>query len=139
MAASPMATWNRVTLRAYLVCRASSPSDSFDSLVVLASRWVVLQGWLPEPDPLDARDEHTGDHHGKQRKTWSTDVKEAIVLSVLRGELGVAEAARQHGVNESLIHTWKAQFLEAGRARVLCRTAPVWGLPASPVTVRIKA
>jgi len=55
---------------------------------------------------------------GKQRKTWSTDVKEAIVLSVLRGELGVAEAARQHGVNESLIHTWKAQFLEAGRARL---------------------
>jgi transposase-like protein len=52
---------------------------------------------------------------GKQRKTWSTDVKEAIVLSVLRGELGVAEAARQHGVNESLIHTWKAQFLEAAR------------------------
>ncbi|MEF2280070.1 transposase [Deinococcus sp. YIM 134068] len=29
----------------------------------------------------------------------------------------VAEAARQHGVNESLIHTWKAQFLETGRAR----------------------
>jgi transposase len=54
---------------------------------------------------------------GKQRKTWSTDVKEAIVLSVLRGELGVAEAARQHGANESLIHTWKTQFLEAGRAR----------------------
>jgi len=48
---------------------------------------------------------------GKQRKTWSTDVKEAIVLSVLRGELGVAEAARQHGANESLIHTWKTQFL----------------------------
>ncbi|WP_221091152.1 transposase [Deinococcus aquaedulcis] len=42
---------------------------------------------------------------GKQRKTWSTDVKEAIVLGVLRGELGVAEAARQQGVNESLIHT----------------------------------
>ena len=37
---------------------------------------------------------------GKQRKTWSTDVKEAIVLSVLRGDVGVAEAARQHGVNE---------------------------------------
>ena len=76
---------------------------------------------------------------GTQRKTWSTDVKEAIVLSVLRGELGVAEAARQHGANESLIHTWKTQFLEAGRARVLCRTAPVWGLPASLATDRIKA
>lgn len=55
---------------------------------------------------------------GKQRKTWGTDLKEAIVLSVLRGELGVAEAARQHGVNERLIHTWKTQFLEAGRARL---------------------
>ena len=58
--------------------------------------------------------------HGSAQhtKTWSTDVKEAIVLSVLRGELGVAEAARQHGANESLIHTWKTQFLEAGRARL---------------------
>ena len=44
---------------------------------------------------------------GKQRKNWSTGVKEAIVLSVLRGEFGVAEAARLHGANESLIHTWK--------------------------------
>ena len=58
--------------------------------------------------------------HGSAQhtKTWSTDVKEAIVLSVLRGELGVAEAARQHGANESLIHTWKTQFLEAGCARL---------------------
>ncbi|UQN08162.1 transposase [Deinococcus sp. QL22] len=55
---------------------------------------------------------------GKQRKTWITDVKEAIVLSVLRGELGGAGTARQHDVNESLIHSWKAQFLEAGRARL---------------------
>jgi len=30
----------------------------------------------------------------------------------------VAEAARKHGVNESLSHTWKAQFLEAGRVRL---------------------
>ena len=30
----------------------------------------------------------------------------------------MAEAARQHGANESLIHTWKTQFLEAGRARL---------------------
>lgn len=48
---------------------------------------------------------------GKQRKTWTADIKEAIFLSVLRGDVGVAEAARQHGVNESLIHTWKTQFL----------------------------
>lgn len=55
---------------------------------------------------------------GKQRKTWNADIKEAIVLAVLRGESSVAEAARQHGVNESLIHTWKAHFLEGGRARL---------------------
>jgi hypothetical protein len=29
---------------------------------------VMLQGWLPEPDPLDARDEHTGDHYGETAK-----------------------------------------------------------------------
>jgi len=55
---------------------------------------------------------------GKQRKTWSAEVKEAIVLAVLRGEVSVAEAARQHGANESLIHTWKANFLEGGRSRL---------------------
>ena len=55
---------------------------------------------------------------GKQRKMWSTEVKEAIVLSVLRGEISVAEAARQHGVNESLIHTWRNNFLEGGRSRL---------------------
>ena len=68
---------------------------------------------------------------GKQRKTWSPELKEQIVLAVLRGEQSVAELARQHGVAESLIHKWRTQFLEAGRARVLGRTAPVWGLPAS--------
>ena len=55
---------------------------------------------------------------GKQRKTWSAEIKESIVLAVLRGEVSVAEAARQHGVNESLVHTWKATFLEAGRTRL---------------------
>ncbi len=55
---------------------------------------------------------------GKQRKTWTAEVKEAIVLSVLRGEVSTAEVARQHGVNESLVHTWKANFLDAGRARL---------------------
>lgn len=56
---------------------------------------------------------------GKQRKTWSPELKEQIVLAVLRGEQSVAELARQHGVVESLIHNWRTQFLEAGRARLL--------------------
>ena len=56
---------------------------------------------------------------GKQRKTWSPELKEQIVLAVLRGEQSVAELARQHGVAESLIHKWRTQFLEAGPARLL--------------------
>ena len=55
---------------------------------------------------------------GKQRKTWSAELKERIVLAVLRGEVSVAEAARQHGANESLIHTWKTNFLDGGSARL---------------------
>ena len=56
---------------------------------------------------------------GKQRKTWSPELKEQIVLAVLRSEQSVAELARQHGVAESLIHKWRTQFLEAGRARLI--------------------
>lgn len=56
---------------------------------------------------------------GKQRKTWSPEIKEQIVLAVLRSEQSVAELARQHGAAESLIHKWRTQFLEAGRARLL--------------------
>ena len=56
---------------------------------------------------------------GQQRKTWSPELKEQIVLAVLRGEQSVAELARQHGVAESLIHKWRTQFLEAGRARLI--------------------
>jgi transposase len=38
-----------------------------------------------------------------------------IVLSVLAGEVGIAEAARREKVSEQSIGRWKAEFLEAGR------------------------
>lgn len=38
-----------------------------------------------------------------------------IVLSVLAGEMTVAEAARRNKVSETSIGKWKQQFLEAGR------------------------
>ena len=38
------------------------------------------------------------------------------VVSVLRGELSVAEAARRAGVAEQTVHNWKNAFLDAGRA-----------------------
>jgi transposase len=42
--------------------------------------------------------------------------KTRIVLSILAGELSVAEAARRAKVSEQSVGTWKRQFLEAGRA-----------------------
>jgi transposase len=55
---------------------------------------------------------------GKQRKTWSADQKQAVVLAALRGDHSIAELARQQGIREQLIYRWKADFLEAG-ARAL--------------------
>jgi transposase len=42
--------------------------------------------------------------------------KSRIVLSVLSGEMTVAEAARRNRVSEQSVSRWKAQFLESGRA-----------------------
>jgi transposase len=41
--------------------------------------------------------------------------KTRIVLSVLAGEVSIAEAARKEHVSEQSIGRWKADFLEAGR------------------------
>ena len=38
-----------------------------------------------------------------------------IVLSVLAGEMTIAEAARRNKVSETSIGKWKQQFLEAGK------------------------
>ena len=44
------------------------------------------------------------------------DVKIRIVLSVLAGEMTVAEAARRNKTSETSVAKWKAQFLESGKA-----------------------
>lgn len=41
-----------------------------------------------------------------------------IVLSVIQGEISVAEAARREKVSEQAIGNWKRQFLEAGKAGI---------------------
>lgn len=45
----------------------------------------------------------------------SPERKLQVVLSVLRGEVTAAEAARRAGVSEATVHNWKNAFLEAGR------------------------
>ncbi|WP_282777634.1 MULTISPECIES: helix-turn-helix domain-containing protein [unclassified Nocardia] len=42
--------------------------------------------------------------------------KARIVLSILAGEVSVAEAARRAKVSEQSVGNWKRQFLEAGRS-----------------------
>jgi transposase len=43
------------------------------------------------------------------------DDERRIVLSVVSGEMTVAEAARRKRVSEQSVFCWKQQFLEAGR------------------------
>ena len=53
------------------------------------------------------------------------ETKTRIVLSVLAGEVSVAEAARKEKVSEQSIGRWKAEFLEAGRTAMSSgRTGP---------------
>ena len=51
--------------------------------------------------------------------------KTRIVLSVLAGQMSIAEAARKEQVSEQSIGRWKAEFLEAGKtALVAGRSGP---------------
>ena len=47
---------------------------------------------------------------------FKADEKQRIVLSVLRGECTVAEAARRNKCSETSIAKWRDQFLAAGLA-----------------------
>ena len=56
---------------------------------------------------------------------FPAEVKTRIVLSILAGELTIAQAARQEKVSEQSIGRWKAEFLEGGRtALVAGRSGP---------------
>src|SRR5660397_98570 len=50
--------------------------------------------------------------------TIPAEKKLRIVLSVLQGEVTVAEAARREKVSEQAIGNWKRQFLEGGKAGI---------------------
>lgn len=51
--------------------------------------------------------------------------KAPIVLSVLAGEVSIAEAARKEQVSEASIGRWKAEFIEAGKTALAAgRTGP---------------
>ena len=55
-------------------------------------------------------------------KRWTAKRRSALVLSILRGETSVQEAARKHGLTVAEIEQWKAKFLTA--AENALRTRP---------------
>jgi transposase len=53
---------------------------------------------------------------GKGRPTLPIEQKVRIVLSVLAGEVTMAEAARRHGVSNLTVAKWRDAFIAAGKA-----------------------
>jgi transposase len=47
---------------------------------------------------------------------FSVEDKYRLVLSVISGEMSIAEASRRGKASEQSISTWKRQFLEGGKA-----------------------
>lgn len=56
--------------------------------------------------------------------TIPAEKKIRIVLSVLQGEISIAEAARREKVSEQAIGNWKRQFLEGGKTGIERRASP---------------
>ena len=46
-------------------------------------------------------------------RRWTAKRRSALVLSILRGETSVQEAARQHGLTVAEIEQWRENFLAA--------------------------
>lgn len=48
----------------------------------------------------------------KTRRTFTSEQKVQIVLSVIKKELTVVEASQKHQITPSLIHKWRDAFLQ---------------------------
>ena len=49
-------------------------------------------------------------------RSWGTEEKVAIVLSILRGEISMCEASRKHGISYKTLLAWRDRFLKGGEA-----------------------
>ena len=57
------------------------------------------------------------------QKRWTAKRRSALVLEIVRGDLSVVEAARQHGLTVAEIEAWRARFV-AGAEHAL-RSRPL--------------
>jgi len=53
------------------------------------------------------------DQNPEDVQRWTTKRKSALVLSIIKGETSIQEAARQHGITVAEIEDWKDRFLLA--------------------------
>jgi transposase len=77
---------------------------------------------------------------GERRRVWTLDQKRVAVVDSLQPGVRPADVARQHGINASLLYTWRRQMLE-GQLGEMPRALPSFArveLPsvaAGPATV----
>ena len=62
------------------------------------------------------------EHNDSPVQRWTAKRRGALVLSILRGETSVQEAAREHGLTVAEIEHWKERFLSG--AENALRTRP---------------
>ena len=58
---------------------------------------------------------------GGEIKRWTANRKAALVLSILRGETSIQEAARKHGLTVAEVEDWKERFLLAAENALISR------------------
>ncbi len=56
-------------------------------------------------------DKAVADPRQEDVQRWTTTRKVSLVLSILKGETSIQEAARQHGITVAEIEDWKERFL----------------------------
>ena len=62
------------------------------------------------------------DQQTDQIQRWTTKKKTAVIMSILKGETSLAEAARKHGLTINQLEDWKEKFLSG--AENALRTRP---------------
>jgi transposase-like protein len=67
---------------------------------------------------------------------FSVQEKQRIVLSVLRGECTVAEAARRNKCSETSITKWRDQFVQAGLSALEAQPSSLHSICTSPLVIR---
>ncbi len=58
---------------------------------------------------------------GQETQRWTAKRRTALVVSIVKGETSVAEAARKHGLTMAEVEDWKDRFLLAGENSIRSR------------------